>query len=364
MSNAGDTRLRGADPEVVREAISTGDPLLGTTGFAGLVDGVLVRDVLGRQPVYVDDDGSGWAFDPTRLEDPSLLQAGMVRPTDESETNPHWTLPDPSPVDPDRAVASVRKAVASVPVPEVPVAFSGGVDSAVVAALSGGPSFVAGFPNSHDVQAARDAARATDAPLHVVELDHDRLPDLARRVATATGRTNAMDVAIAVPLLAVADRVATKGYDRLALGQGADELFGGYAKVANAPEDPRVEADTVRGARRETLCSLPDGLARDVTTVRAAGVEPILALAHDRVVDAALRLPEEWLVDRRGERKAAFRHAARSFVPDRIAFREKKAVQYGTLVDRELDRLARRAGFKRRLGDHVSKYVVALTERT
>ncbi|MFC6730910.1 asparagine synthetase B, partial [Natronoarchaeum mannanilyticum] len=62
-------------------------------------------------------------------------------------------------------------------------------------------------------------------------------------------------------------------------------------------------------------------------------------------------------VDDRGERKRALRLAAREFVPDRVAFREKKAVQYGSLAARELDRLAREAGFKRRMDDHVTEYV-------
>jgi asparagine synthase (glutamine-hydrolysing) len=37
-------------------------------------------------------------------------------------------------------------------------------------------------------------------------------------------------------------------------------------------------------------------------------------------------------------------------------------VQYGSLVARELDRLARQAGFKRRQDDHVSKYVASRCE--
>jgi asparagine synthase (glutamine-hydrolysing) len=58
-----------------------------------------------------------------------------------------------------------------------------------------------------------------------------------------------------------------------------------------------------------------------------------------------------------GVRKWTFRNAARRFVPEEIATRDKKAVQYGSLVARELDRLARQAGYKRRMDDHVTKYV-------
>jgi asparagine synthase (glutamine-hydrolysing) len=146
------------------------------------------------------------------------------------------------------------------------------------------------------------------------------------------------------------------------VGQGADELFGGYDKVAKAPTDPRLEADTVRGAVTETVRTLPEQLARDVPGLRAAGVDPVAPMLSDAVVEAALRLPSELLVSDRGERKYALRLAAREFVPDRVAFRQKKAVQYGSLVARELDRLAREAGFKKRRDDHVGAYVRSLLE--
>jgi asparagine synthase (glutamine-hydrolysing) len=89
-------------------------------------------------------------------------------------------------------------------------------------------------------------------------------------------------------------------------------------------------------------------------------VAPVTPLLADAVVRAALALPGE-AIARGDRRKVALRRAARSFVPAAVAEREKKAVQYGSLVARELDRLARQAGFKRRVGDHVSKYVAHRT---
>ena len=91
--------------------------------------------------------------------------------------------------------------------------------------------------------------------------------------------------------------------------------------------------------------------------LRAAGVEPVTPLLHDRVVLAALGLPGKLLVTDRGDRKWALRLAARDALPDRLAFRTKKAVQYGSRVARELDRLARQSGFKRRMDDHVTRDV-------
>jgi len=79
------------------------------------------------------------------------------------------------------------------------------------------------------------------------------------------------------------------------------------------------------------------------------------------VVRTALRLPAGALVDG-DRRKAALRAAARPLVPASVAERDKKAVQYGSYVSRELDRLARRAGFKRRTENHVGRYVRSVVE--
>ncbi|MFB6072387.1 MAG: asparagine synthase C-terminal domain-containing protein [Halobacterium sp.] len=364
--------MRGAPPDVVAAAVETADPLPGTAGFAGeLPDGRLVRDVLGRELCYYD--GDAWSHDPGELADPTLLEAGCVR--ERGETREVWTLPDP-PADHDRPVERVRSALEGVldgvdggvsggeaGGGDLAVAFSGGVDSALVAAAVDAPLYVVGYEGSSDLAAARESAAAMgrEADLRVHEVALDDIEAAVPEVARAVGRTNAMDVQIALPLYLVAERAARDGFDRLALGQGADELFGGYAKVAKAPDDPRTDADTVRGARREVLSSLPDQLERDLCALRAAGVEPVTPLLHDAVVEAALALPGEWLVSD-GARKRALREASRAWLPDAVADREKKAVQYGSLVAREVDRLARRAGFKRRMDDHVTKYVASRLE--
>ena len=356
--------IDGASPEAVRNAIASGRGLSGADGFAGELDGRLVRDVLGRYPLFSErGDPITWSFDPTDLAAPRRVPAGHVR--DESGDTELWTLPDPEPGDdPEAAVAAVREAVvgsvdavAGAPA----VGFSGGLDSSMLAARLEGPLYVGGFEGSHDIEAARSAAEALGRDLRVVEFSHADIERSIPDLVAATGRTNPMDLQIALALYLVAEAAAADGHDRLALGQGADELFGGYAKVANAPGDHRVEADTVRGAARETIETLPQQLERDVLALRAAGVEPVVPLLSDRVIDSALRLPGSLLVSG-DERKVALRRAA-DFLPPEIRGRDKKALQYGSLLAREFDRLARQAGFKRRMDDHLERYVESLLEK-
>ncbi|MFC7226681.1 asparagine synthetase B [Salinirubellus salinus] len=380
------------------------DPLVGTDvvfqpcrGYAYAVDregGTAIgRDVLGRYPIYYDRERSDrWAFDPTELDAPELLPAGTMRvlPNDpDHEAAPEaerlFDLPRGSPDHDDPSAVSLllhrrlNGAFADVEREarredhRVAVAFSGGVDSAVVAAglreerrrqaaddAAPEPScYVVGFPDSQDVAVARETAAALDLHLRVVELTHATLERAVPEVARAIGRTNPMDVSIALPLYLAGERAAAEGYTHLAVGQGADELFGGYQKVVDPAGDHRVEAETVRGARRETMLSLPEQLPRDVLALRAAGVEPVAPFLDDRVVDLGLHLAPECIVEG-DRRKVALREAAHHRLPEAVAERDKKAVQYGSNVSRELDRLARRAGFKRRMDDHVGQYVRSL----
>jgi len=377
--------LRGATADIIQDVLDNADPLPGAHGrgpsdmggFGGCVDGQVVRDVLGRQPVYTDAKAvdpaadETWAFEPTTLGDPAVVPPGAVRTVDGDSQR--LDLPEPPVDDPETAQQVVNEALAaalglddreaSQPT-DVAVAFSGGVDSALVAAgLLEAPLYVIGFEGSHDIAAAREAAAAMDrtADLQVIELDHETLREAVPRVTEAIGRTNPMDVSIALPLLLVAERASEDGYDRLALGQGADELFGGYSKVVDPAEDHRVEAETVRGAVRETITTLPEQLERDVCGLQAVGIEPVTPFLQDRVVDAALRLPGELLAtgDRR---KVALREFAlrEGVLPESVASTDKKAVQYGSYVSRELDRLARQAGYKRRMDDHVGQYIRSL----
>ena len=365
------TCLRGANERTVRRALDERDPLPGTAGFAGEIDGFLVRDVLGRVPLYVEETSVEWAFRPTDLDNPALVPAGVAVDLDDGRTERVWELPNPEP-DADRLAAlerveeSIHRAVdetvhrtadgVSDRDRDVAVGFSGGVDSALVAELLDAPLYVVGFPGSHDVEAARTAAEAMGRNLTIVELEHADLERAIPIVARAIGRTNAMDVGIALSLYLVGKRAAADGFDALAVGQGADELFGGYEKVVHL--DHRVGAETVRDAVREQILTLPAQLPRDVLALETADVEPVAPLLHDAVVETALRLPTDLLADET-ERKRGFRRVARKYLPREVADREKKAVQYGSLVARELDRLARQAGYKRKIGDHVTKYVEA-----
>lgn len=353
------TRLHGASEQAIKRAVRSGDPFTGDSGYGGVLSGgTIVRDVLGRYPVFVEaHDLREWAFDPQLLSDPVSVPSGHV--LEAARAQRIWALPErqsfSNHVDAVRAVdRALVDSCDTLGDLDCAIGYSAGIDSNLLAAHIDVPRYTVGFSGSKELVAAEDAS---DETVHTIELTHDDLLEAIPAVARSTGRTNAMDLAIGLSLYLLAKRVAADGYTHVVLGQGADELFGGYEKIAQP--DHRVDADTVLGARREILEALPGGLERDVLAVRAAGVEPMMPYLNDGVVQTALRLDREHLF-RRGVRKPILRDVASNYLPTDSVGRKKHAIQYGNGVARELDRLARQAGYKRRIPNHVGKFVDAV----
>ncbi|MFC6730250.1 asparagine synthetase B, partial [Natronoarchaeum mannanilyticum] len=105
--------LHGAPPDAVRRALDDADPLPGTAGFAGALevdpddaDETLVRDVLGRYPLFVDETSEEWAASPTELANPQSFPAGHARRPAEVDPEKVWTLPDPEPFADERTAVA------------------------------------------------------------------------------------------------------------------------------------------------------------------------------------------------------------------------------------------------------------------
>ncbi|WP_297500775.1 asparagine synthase-related protein [Thermococcus sp.] len=214
------------------------------------------------------------------------------------------------------------------------VLFSGGLDSTVVALLASRYSdvvlYTAGAEGSQDVEWADRVADYLGLPLRVETFDFEVLRRELPRIAFAVEEPNPMNLAIAVPLYFATRLAGEEGVRVILTGQGADELFGGYAKYLEGPE-----------LMWEDLLTLAErNLARDDKVAMLNGVEgryPFLSLPVVRLalnVSPRLKLPDG--------RKLVLRKLARKLgLPEWIARRPKKAAQYGSGAQKLLEKLAR-----------------------
>ncbi|ASJ09616.1 asparagine synthase [Thermococcus siculi] len=222
------------------------------------------------------------------------------------------------------------------------VLFSGGLDSSLIALLASRYSdvvlYTAGAEGSPDLEWARKASETLGLPLREYVFDIDDVREVVPRVVFAIEEPNPMNLAIGIPLYFATRKARDDGVKVLLSGQGADELFGGYAKYLEKPE--LMESDLLELGERN--------LARDDKIAMLNSVEgrfPFLGLP---VVSVGINTPIEAKISG-SVRKLVLRKAAlKAGLPEEVAMREKKAAQYGSFAQKFLEKLARREGLSLR----------------
>ncbi|WP_456367629.1 DUF7411 family protein [Thermococcus sp.] len=243
------------------------------------------------------------------------------------------------PQDPVQALERIfSTAVRNRIVRKTGVLFSGGLDSTLAAYVASQYSdvvlYTAGTEGSPDLEWARKASDHFGWELRERVFTLDDVREAVGRVVFAIEEPNPMNIAIGIPLYFATEVAGREGTKVLLSGQGADELFGGYAKYIDRPD--LMWNDLLNISERN--------LARDDKITMLNGVEgryPFLALP---VVNFALKLPLEMKVSG-GVRKVILRKLAlRLGLPEWMAEREKKAMQYGSRSQKLLEKLAKERG--------------------
>ncbi len=336
----------GGAAKVVALSIGGGAGLPAVHGWRGdgaeecsevsMQEGELVasRDVAGTRPLFVSRSrrwvASDWRF--IRGEPCELLPPGArygVGSGQTARTAPPGEEPSSFEEAARRLSELIDQAVKArvVEASRVAVAFSGGVDSAMLACCAKKHAKVlcctVSSPGSRDGRNAPGAADALGVELMEVPADASR----ARRELAAMELPfdpSPMDRSLWCVYSLAAGAAAGAGADVMLLGQLADELFGGYAKYERAGEcraGPMMEADVMACGMR--------GLPRDEAAC-ARWLEPRFPFADRRIVSCALSLPVAFKVAP-GARKRVLREAAVLLgVPEEIAFAPKKAAQYSS----------------------------------
>ncbi|MCI4337028.1 MAG: asparagine synthase C-terminal domain-containing protein [Thermoplasmata archaeon] len=214
----------------------------------------------------------------------------------------------------------------------VSLLYSGGVDSSLVAHLirTRGPLLVVvGTPGASDLDAAADGAARLGLPLRsrtlrveeVVELRdrwQDELADLVEPARSVS--------------LALAAALDSAPPGRVLCGQGADELFHGYAHFQGA----RGEAATQLAAKDWGRLVEEDWpRARRMASANHQDLRSPFLDAE--FVQAVATIPSEEHVGGGEERKPILRAIARTLgLPAELADRPKKALQYGSGIAHQL----------------------------
>ena len=234
---------------------------------------------------------------------------------------------------------------------KVAVAFSGGLDSSVIAMLAkvcgAGVCLVSvGLEDQPEVRFAEEAAEALGLPLRLETYTLEDVESVLSRVLWLVEEPDVMKAGVAVPVYWAAEVASKMGCKVLLSGQGGDELFGGYHRYLR--EYTRKGVAAVREAMyRDVVSSHEVNFQRDNHVCSFHGVELRLPFTDREVVEFSLGLPVGLKIEspRDRLRKRVLRRVGQMLgLPPPVFNRDKKAIQYATGVDKALRRLARDKG--------------------
>ncbi|MEE9236854.1 MAG: asparagine synthase-related protein [Thermoplasmata archaeon] len=218
----------------------------------------------------------------------------------------------------------------------VALAFSGGLDSSVIAAFTRDTTsvitYTVGYASSQDLTNAQEASGTLGLSWVPIELEDSLLVREARSLLRHFPGLDPVTLSFELPLWILLDRCS----DTVVLaGQGADELFGGYAKYQ------RLEGGALQKALdRDLELLMMETVPREREMAGHRGRILKLPYCHPRVMSIVLSLSTEEKVGPRG--KEALRRVARQLdLPEFLVQRPKKAVQYGSGVMKRLKGLAK-----------------------
>ncbi|MBR4225615.1 MAG: type II toxin-antitoxin system RelB/DinJ family antitoxin [Candidatus Methanomethylophilaceae archaeon] len=236
---------------------------------------------------------------------------------------------------------SVRKACEGK---EVGIAFSGGMDSGILAALASKCArtvtcYTCGTDDSFDVAAGRELAEKLGLPWVHCRIGEDNIEGTIRDFMLATGVSDPFTVSYDLQLFAVCRNTVEPV---IVSGQGSDEYFGGCARSVNE-DDSEYRAVMDWGVERLMKVSVPC----ETSIARRFKKRLCYPYLDEEVVRQVGMLPPEALRPASLEdRKAVLKAVATDLGYPLLARRTKKASQYGSNTTELIRRMARRKGVR------------------
>ncbi len=223
----------------------------------------------------------------------------------------------------------------------VAIAFSGGIDSVLIASLLS--RFCKVHPicvsvaDSPDEINAKKAAAMLGLDLDLVRIENAMLPHIIKDVSRLIESEGAMNLSIGIVLHEAAKRAHENGFSHIFLGQLADELYGGYSRYLSLTNN----SELLRRTLYEDVANAHVGNFERDDKATAPFVRTIVPYAYLPLVKFSLSIPLDSKIDpQNGQRKKCLREAALlADVPQQLALQDKKAMQYGSGVQKLVTKL-------------------------
>ncbi|MFA5771524.1 MAG: asparagine synthase C-terminal domain-containing protein [Thermoplasmata archaeon] len=222
----------------------------------------------------------------------------------------------------------------------IAIPFSGGIDSSIIALLASRNTdavlYSVGVDGAYDLKMADTASKALGLELTKIEINKKDIEEAVPRLMKIAGSVNAVEISFELPLYFVAKESREQV---LVSGQGADELFGGYAKYISVERSKLHET-----LQKDVELVQNVGVPRERKIARCFKKELRTPFLSTFVVSTAMKIPVEYKIYE-GVRKYILREVGRSIgINEEIVTRAKKAAQYGSGTMNLIKKLAKENG--------------------
>lgn len=221
---------------------------------------------------------------------------------------------------------------------KIAIAFSGGLDSSIIAYLASKYSvpvlFCVGFRDSHDAINAKRSAELLGFELNMILLEEIDLEKYLEKTVELVGTTGRLITDLNVPLYIILEEIEKRGFDKLVLGQGADTLFGGFARYPYSENFGSEILEDIKNIGKTNLvynCRIFDHFK----------MKPLYPFLEKDVVDIAVKA-DPGLKIKEGVQKYILREAFREHLPEEIIVLKKKSFQYGSGIHKALRKLSKK----------------------
>ena len=226
----------------------------------------------------------------------------------------------------------------------VAIAFSGGLDSGMVAALASKYArsvtcYTCGTDDSFDVAAGRELAEKLGLPWVQCRISEENIENTIREFILATGVSDPFTITYDLQLFTV----CREAEERIVLtGQGSDELLNGTNNIVTDSDD-EYERLRAWGMDRLMKVSVPC----ETTIARHFKKKLFYPYLDHAVMEAVEALDTDILRPKTlDERKAVLRAAASDLGFPEVSGRIKKASQYGSNTTELIRSMARQKGVR------------------
>jgi len=224
---------------------------------------------------------------------------------------------------------------------KVGVAFSGGVDSTLLAQLVKDMEYdvhllTIGFQDSHDINFAKEVNQILNFPHSISEIDPEKFKEVSQKISQTIKSDNLSWNENSIAFYYVAELAQKNGLKTVVTANGIDELFCGYNSYREAIEKGE---DEVVKMMNDKLKNEKEMMVAINAVTAEFGVTMIQPFLLPNFIEYAKKIPISEKIHGPDDmqRKHPIRELAMDYgVPEIAAQKQKKALQYGSQIHKSL----------------------------